>query len=183
METHNEESKEPQYGQSQESNEPQINQAKLELYLENLRFEQNLSMGIAFGLAAAVLAAGLWALITILTERQFGFMAIGLGFVVGYAVRLGGKGIDMPFGITGAVLSIFGCLLGNFFSIVGFISKSQGLGFFETLSLIDLSSIPELMAATFSPVDLLFYGLAVYLGYKTAFRQITEQELLANAVG
>jgi hypothetical protein len=33
--------------------------------------------------------------------------------------------------------------------------------------------VPELMLEAFSPMDLLFYGIAVYEGYKFFFRQIT----------
>ena len=33
------------------------------------------------------------------------------------------------------------------------------------------------MTITFSPIDLLFYGLAIYEGYKLSFRQITRDEL------
>jgi hypothetical protein len=35
--------------------------------------------------------------------------------------------------------------------------------------LISPSVIIEVLKATFSPIDLLFYGLAIYLGFKTAF--------------
>jgi hypothetical protein len=35
----------------------------------------------------------------------------------------------------------------------------------------------ELLVATFSPMDLLFYGIAVYEGYHLSFRQVTDQEL------
>jgi hypothetical protein len=34
-----------------------------------------------------------------------------------------------------------------------------------------------MLSATFAPIDLLFYALAGYFGYKYAFRQITEQDL------
>ncbi len=39
------------------------------------------------------------------------------------------------------------------------------------------------MVATFSPIDLLFYGIAVYEGYRLSFRELTErdaEELMAN---
>jgi hypothetical protein len=35
----------------------------------------------------------------------------------------------------------------------------------------------DLMKATFSPIDLLFYGIAVYEGYRFSFRQVTPEEL------
>jgi hypothetical protein len=39
------------------------------------------------------------------------------------------------------------------------------------------------MTANFSPIDLLFYGIAIYEGYKLSFRQVTEDELRAAARG
>jgi len=158
-----------------------IDQEKLDRYLEQLRLEQNLLFGIIAGLAASVAGALLWAVITVSTGYQIGYMALAVGFFVGMAMRYTGKGMDKIFGIAGAVLALFGCLLGNFFSIVGFVANSEGLGYFETLSSINYGIVPELMAETFSVIDLLFYGIAVYEGYKFSFRVITEKEIMQNA--
>jgi len=55
------------------------------------------------------------------------------------------------------------------------------LSFMQTLSQIDWSLVPSLLVETGSPIDLLFYGIAIYEGYKFSFRKITEEELVANA--
>jgi hypothetical protein len=136
---------------------------------------------VAAGISASVVMGLLWAAITVVTEYQIGYMAVAVGFGVGYAVRYAGQGLDQIFGITGAALSLLGCLLGNFFSLVGFAAKSQDLNFFEILAAIDYGMVPAAMAEAFSPMDVLFYGIALYQGYKFSFRQITEAELLANA--
>lgn len=154
----------------------------LESYLDTLRSEQNLLMGLVFGLAAAVAGAALWALITVAIDFQIGYMAIAIGFLVGYAVRVGGKGIDKKFAFSGAALALFSCLLGNVLSIIGYVAKTEGLGFFETLTMIDYSVLPGVMSETFSPIDLLFYGIAVYEGFKFSPRRITQEELLENNV-
>lgn len=164
-----------------EEKEVSIDQNKLNRYLENLKLEQNLSAGIGAGLAAAIVGAILWAVITVVTGFQIGFMAIGVGFLVGYAVRYAGKGLDKQFGIAGGALALFGCLLGNFLSIIGFVAQSEDLGYFETLSLIDYGMVPQLMVETFGVMDLLFYGLAIYEGYRFSFRLITEEDVLRNA--
>ena len=157
-----------------ENNEqPQMTPVDLidvEQQLEQFRTEQNLPLGILGAFGAAVIGAVLWATITVATEYQIGYMAIAVGFIVGFANRMLGKGVDQIFGITGAVLALFGCVLGNFFSIVGFVAKSEGLGYFDTFSMIDYSMIPSIMMEAFSPLDILFYGLAVYQGYKISFR-------------
>lgn len=178
METNQELNQEPI---QPEQEEVAIDQNKLNRYLEQLKLEQNLSNGIAAGLGAAILSAILWAIITVLTGFQIGYMALAVGFFVGYAVRYAGKGLDKQFGIAGAALALLGCLLGNFFSIIGFIAQAQELGYFEVLSMMDISMIPQFMVETFSVMDILFYGLAIYEGYKFSFRQITEEDILRNA--
>jgi hypothetical protein len=57
------------------------------------------------------------------------------------------------------------------------------MGFFEVLGRLDPAVSFELMKATFSPMDLLFYGIAVYEGFKLSPRQITEEELTAAMRG
>jgi hypothetical protein len=112
------------------------------------------------------------------TEFQIGWMAIGVGFAVGFAVRIG-KGMDKIFGILGGGLALVGCLLGNFFTIFGFASKNEGISPLELIPAADYSAIPGIMMASFSPIDLLFYGLAIFQGYKLSFRAITNEDIEA----
>ena len=48
----------------------------------------NLPPGVVAGLGAAIVGAAIWAAITAATDYQIGFMAIGVGFLAGFAVRL-----------------------------------------------------------------------------------------------
>jgi hypothetical protein len=163
------------------SSETRLNEAKLTRYREQLMYEQNFSLGLAAGVAACVVSALIWAVITVITGYQIGYMAVAVGFMVGYAIRYAGKGIDKLFGITGAVLSLAGCLMGNFLSLIGFAAKSEEIEYLQVFSMIDYSMVPALMMETFSLIDLLFYAIAIFQGYKFSFRLITEQELIANA--
>jgi hypothetical protein len=139
--------------------------------------------GFLAGGAAALAGAGVWAVITVLTGYQIGFMAIGIGFLVGLAVQFVGKGINKMFGVMGAALALIGCLIGNYFAVVHFVGEAKGLGFFETLTRISPAAIPELMAITFSPMDLVFYGIAIYEGFRLSFRKITHEEIQAAITG
>lgn len=145
--------------------------------IERLRMEQNLPMAVLAGLLAALVAAALWAIVTITTNFQIGFMAIGVGFLVGVSVRAAGKGLDKIFGITGAILSLLGCLAGNFFSVIGFIAQANGWGYFQTLNAVDLTVIPGLMTESFSLMDLFFYSIAVYEGYKFSFTPMDKKDI------
>jgi hypothetical protein len=143
---------------------------------ERLRAEQNLLIALFAGFAAAIVGAIAWAAITVATEFQIGFMAIAVGFIVGFAIRLG-NGIDKIYGILGAVLSLFGCVLGNVFSLIGFVSKQEHLSFAETILRLDYSKLPQMLAATFSLMDLVFYGIAVYEGYRFSFRRVSSEDV------
>lgn len=166
-----------QLQETPEVEQPELDPAMVEHALGRLREEQSLLGGVLAGLAAAVAGAVVWAVITVVTGYQIGFMAVGIGFLVGYAVRQAGKGLDKGFGFAGALLALLGCLLGNFLTVIHFVAEAENLGYFDTLTRIDPTTIPELMAITFSPIDLLFYGIAIYEGYKLSFRQLTRGEL------
>lgn len=140
------------------------------------REQQNLVMGILYGLFAALAGAAVWAGATIATGYEVGWLAVGIGFLVGIAVRAGGKGIDQVYGIVGAVLSIFGCVLGDLVTMAWFLSQEFGVPVLEVLSGMDPAMAIEMMSATFQFTDLLFYALAAYFGYRYAFRQLTPDD-------
>ena len=145
--------------------------------LEKLRSEQNLQLALISGIGVGLVGALLWGAITVVTDYQIGYMAIAIGAGVGFSMRYFGKGIDQIFGISGGLIAVLSCVLGNFFSIIGYVANYEELGYLETLTLFDYSQLIPLMTETFSPIDLLFYGFAAYEGYKFAFRVVTEEEL------
>jgi hypothetical protein len=160
---------------------PALTEEKILQYRERLKLEQNLPLGIAGGAGAAIVGAAVWALVTVGTGYQIGWMAVGVGFLVGYSIRFFGKGLDNVFGIIGGAFALVGCLLGNFFSLVGFAAKSENIDVISILFSIDYSLVPDIMIEAFSPMDLLFYGIAVYEGYRFSIRQITQEEVIENS--
>ena len=54
---------------------------------EKLLAEENLPKAVLFGVLACIAGAVAWALISISTGYQMGYMAIGVGFLVGFARR------------------------------------------------------------------------------------------------
>lgn len=81
------------------------------------------------------------------------------------------------FGIIGAVLALLGCLLGNVFVIIGFVSQTENISLMQTVIEMDYTMIPQVMIEIASPIDALFYGIAIYEGYKFSFRRFTEADL------
>lgn len=136
---------------------------------------QSFSLALLGGLAAAAVGAMAWTLITVATSYQIGWMAVAMGFLVGGAVRMLGRGVDKSFGYLGAALAVFGCLLGNLLSVCTLIAGQQGLATPAVLTHVcrNPSLIPAAMIATFRSLDLLFYGIALYEGYRLSFRRVT----------
>ena len=122
-----------------------------------------------------MIGAALWAGVTIATGYQIGFMAIGVGLLVGYAVRIGGKGIDRTFGYIGAALALLGCMAGNAITVNYFISEvmnAEGIP-----GDISLGMVVSAMIDTFGFMDVIFYGIAVYEGYHFSFRRMTDEDV------
>lgn len=168
-------------GSSSQPTDDEATQAKAQAFLREIQARQNLTFGILGGLVAAAIGAALWAIVTVITGVQIGWMAVGVGALVGVAVRIFGKGITKAFGVVGAILALLGCLAGNILSVCIFASREWDVPLLQLLGALDLKILVELLKATFSPIDVLFYGFAVYQGYKYSFRKVTAQEM-ANVV-
>ncbi len=163
--------------ESPETPAPHIDQLKLQMFMQRLRDEQNFGAGAAAGLVAAALGAALWAGVTALSGRQFGIIAVAIGYAVGWAVRRFGKGLDKSYGVLGAILALVGCVAGKALAICVGMAQQEGMEFFEFVSHLDYETVGEYLSATFSPVDLLIYGVAVYEGYSLSIRRITDEEM------
>lgn len=162
-----------------EEQSEQFSQADIDRFQQlgaQLHDQQNLPMGLIGGLVAAMIGAVLWAAITVATGWQIGFMAVGIGFLVGYAVSYLGKGITPLFGYMGALLALLGCLVGNYLTIIGLVANKLEMGYIETLTNLPMSLMQELMIENFSLIDLLFYGIAVYQGYKLSFTDLSAMD-------
>jgi len=74
----------------------------------------------------------------------------------------------------GALLSLGGCVLGNLMSGCGFVAIHEKTTFFHVLGLVlgHPAAAGRLLGLMFQPIDLLFYGIALYEGYRFSFRRI-----------
>jgi hypothetical protein len=131
---------------------------------------ENVALVVAIGVIAMLVGAALWALVTVLTQMELGLMAIVVGFVVGLGIQKVRKRPNRNFGILGAVLALIGCLLGNALSFVAFAAQQSGGSFADVLMTVSPAGLLSVMARNFEAMDLLFYGIAVYEGFKFGSR-------------
>jgi hypothetical protein len=135
----------------------------------------SLVAGTLAGILGAAVGAFLWAAITLATGYQIGWMAIGVGFLVGIAVRVVGKGTTQVFGCVGATLSLLGCILGNLLTLC-LMATTEDLGLLDVLSILTPQVALEAMIESFQPLDLLFYVLAIYAGYRISIGETLNEE-------
>jgi hypothetical protein len=135
-----------------------------------IRSEQNFTLAALAGIAAAIVGAALWALVTVAIEMKLGLIAVAVGYLVGQAIRFAGKGIDAKFGYLGAACGLVGCVLGNILSGLIFYAHIAHLDAATLISQIDIDLIRRVVIGTASPMDLVFYAIGIYEGYKFSFK-------------
>jgi hypothetical protein len=128
-----------------------------------------LILAIVAGCVAAFIGAVVWAGISYTTGYRIGWMAVGIGFLVGFAVRFG-RGDSATYNLIGAGLALIGCMMGNAFMVIAYLANAAEIGVFEAFSRMGVGGTINLIKVAFSPIDLLFYGIATYEGWRFSTR-------------
>ena len=136
--------------------------------------KQRLLLGTLGAIVGALIGAIAWGAITAATHFQIGYMAIGVGFLAGYGMRTLGGGRDRADGFIAGAVAFLGCVLGNLLTVViDFAPHDNAHRSIVELTLMVVMS-PKLawflLTQSFNIMDLLFYALAVYAGYRTAIK-------------
>ena len=133
-----------------------------------------LLLGTLGSIAGALLGAIAWGAITATTHFQIGYMAVGVGFLAGYGMRVLGGGRDRADGVIAGIVAFLGCVLGNLLTeVIDFAPHDNAHRSIAELTLLLLFN-PKLawfmLTQNFNFMDVLFYALAVYAGYRTALK-------------
>ena len=70
--------------------------------------------------------------------------------------------------MLGGGLSLVGCVAGNVFAGCALLAKEFGDSFFDVLFEIGFVEPLAVLEMMFSPIDVLFYALALFTGYRLA---------------
>ena len=133
-----------------------------------------LGRGIGLGLIAALVGAALWAVLITVTNYKIGFAAIGIGLLVGFATQRS-RSIDSRLPIIAAALALLGCVLGDIFATAhdqARLGRADGYDV-STWAILKIfaehpDALRQVYADYFKPMDLLFYAIAAYEGFKFA---------------
>jgi hypothetical protein len=165
------------------ANLPGLDPAQREFLKQRLLSEQNLPMAVVVGSAAALLGAAGWATATVMTGYKLGIIAIAVGLLVGMAVRSAGRGVTPVFAVVGGLLAMVSCGAGNLLAVTTLAARHAGLPLATALGRLDFERSRELLVGFSSPKDVLFYGIAIYEGFRFAIRPLGRAQLQAMLSG
>lgn len=134
----------------------------------------SLVSGAVGGVLAAIVSGAVWALIVRLTKYEIGFMAWGLGVVVGAAVVMfarGRRGVGLQ--IVAVLASMFGIIVGKYMILVYLLHQmtlkehgAQAAAAITYWSPKVMQFVISRLAAFASPYDALWIILAVVTAWK-----------------
>jgi hypothetical protein len=129
----------------------------------------------AAGLAAAIVGGVVWALIVRWTEYEIGFVAWGIGFLVGTAVAFGAGGArGVPLQVLAVVLALAGIVIGKYLSFVWVIQDELPGIDLPVFSTDTINIWWDARRDVWGGWDLLWVGLAVVTAFRIPQREREE---------
>lgn len=125
----------------------------------------NVILGFLAGLFAAVIGAGIWMGVEVSLNLKIGYVAIAIGAMVGFAVRLAGHGSIPLYGVIGAVLTLAGCVGGEILSNL-YLASSAQQSMVDLARSTDYVQMVQTIFTKMDPITYLIYGIGIFEGYK-----------------
>jgi len=131
------------------------------------------------GLIAIILFCALWVALTSLTNRVFPWLTVLLGAMVGFAVRVAGRGVDWRFPTMAAVLTLFGALLGNVMVAASYTAETFDTGTLHILRAVTSMTWPVFFDEVLTAADGFYAAFASGLAAFLANRRLTRSQYYA----
>jgi|GEM_PF-897687 len=147
---------------------------KINADVENEAKKVNMGGAIGLGVIAALMGGMVWYFFTILTGLEFGYLAIGLGYLVGNGVYYGaGKNRSQKLQIVSGVLTIIAIFIAEWYIFNHYVNEYFRLNPEEFPKYLDPNYpveisvfAPEFLQSLLSPIGLLIYAIGAYVGYQ-----------------
>lgn len=131
----------------------------------------NMVLAIALGVIGAVVSGIIWYYFTVWTGKQIGYVSIGVGFVIGWAVLIGsGKKRGMVLQVTSAILTFITLLCSEYLIIMHYVREYMSSNQTEFPdydgSFIFISPFDSFVLSNmFSPIGVLIWLIGIYVAY------------------
>lgn len=136
--------------------------------------EESLGFALIAGGLAALAGALVWTGIAGFGGQRIGYIALGVGFLVGWVVRKAGRGTSWVFGAVAALLTLASCALGMVLSFAVRVALAEAgsldAGALERILAVLLSlSLEDALRAAMSPADGIFTLIATYQAFQLGY--------------
>jgi hypothetical protein len=131
---------------------------------------ENVPLGAVAGLVAGIIGAGVWMAVAVGLNLHVGYVALGVGALVGLAIRVAGNGRSAIFGLMGAIYTLLGCVGGEYLARVQALTSAQH-DFYSILTSVDAVQMVTGILTQANPIDYLIYGIGIFEGYKLSIRK------------
>ncbi len=123
---------------------------------------------LAAGLVAAVVGGVVWGLIVKWTDYEVGFVAWGIGFLVGLAVVTAARTRGLVLQVVAVLCALLGILIGKYLSFVWTLQEvvDEGPVQIPLFSMDTVDFFLENLDVVFGWIDLLWVGLAVLSAWR-----------------
>ncbi len=120
---------------------------------------------VLFGIPLSLILSILFAIIQRLLRIRFSLLYLGLGYLIAYVLRKYGRGVQPKFAFLGLALTFSAMLLGDIFTLTGFMILSNPSIFVDAI-IITLNSWISININNL--LTLLFRVYSLYIAYTSS---------------
>lgn len=146
---------------------------------ERLLDSQSLRNAVVAGVIVIIVFSLLWISLSELTNRVFPWMTVLLGFLIGHAVRLAGRGIDWRFPAVAAFMAVAGALLANIVVAASVTAEGFGTGTLDVLAAVTSMTWPVFFDEKVTFADIFYAAVAAVIAAFYANRRLTRSQYRA----
>ena len=114
-----------------------------------------------------------------LTNRVFPWLTVVLGFLLGHAIRIAGKGTDWRFPAFAALIAVAGSLFANVAVSASVTAEGFGVGTLDVLRAVTSMTWPVFFDEKLSVADLIYAGVAATLAAFYSSRRLSRTQYRA----
>jgi len=140
--------------------------------LQNLRKYQSILYAMIGGLLGTLVIAIGWSVLAGHVNFPVIYLSLVVGLLVGVTIRFFGAGTWKLFGILGGLFTLLACFLGRYLIHEDLVGKVLSDGLNQAMTGLRPEMLASAFTDSFTPLDLVFYGLAILMGYLLSIRRI-----------
>ena len=140
---------------------------------------QSLRNAIMAGLIVIFVFSIIWVSLTTLSNRHFPWFTVILGMMLGYAIRVKGRGLDWRFPTIAAVLAVLGSLCSNIVVAASVTAERESTSTLDILLSVTTLTWPVFFDEQLSVADAFFAVVAAAFAAFYASRKLTRSQYYA----